>query len=124
MDFHELIAASDPAVFTQSLSAWVSGISVNSVIMLVMMIFMLVGAVDKIRGNKLGYGEKFEEGFNTMGGLAMSMAGIRCGTDSVYATGPCSQASLWSGRCQPRHVRHNAAGLRHGGIPSGDPTGG
>ena len=81
MDFHELIAASDPAVFTQSLSAWVSGISVNSVIMLVMMIFMLVGAVDKIRGNKLGYGEKFEEGFNTMGGLAMSMAG-------VYAAAP------------------------------------
>jgi ethanolamine transporter len=41
-----------------------------------MMIFMLVGAIDKICGNKLGYGEKFEEGFNAMGPLAMSMAGV------------------------------------------------
>ncbi|WP_297718329.1 ethanolamine utilization protein EutH [Intestinimonas sp.] len=76
MDFSELIAAADPSVFTESISAWISGISINSVIMLIMMIFMLVGAIDKIRGNKLGYGEKFEDGFNAMGGLAMSMAGV------------------------------------------------
>ena len=44
--------------------------------MLIMMIFMLLGAIDKICGNKLGYGEKFEDGFNAMGGLAMSMAGV------------------------------------------------
>ena len=44
--------------------------------MMIMMIFMLVGAIDKICGNKLGYGEKFEEGFNAMGPLAMSMAGV------------------------------------------------
>ena len=76
MDYSELIAAADPSIFTNSISAWVSGISINSVIMLIMMIFMLVGAIDKIRGNKLGYGEKFEDGFNAMGGLAMSMAGV------------------------------------------------
>ncbi len=76
MDYSELIAAADPSVFTSSISSWISGISINSVIMLIMMIFMLVGAVDKIRGNKLGYGEKFEEGFNAMGPLAMSMAGV------------------------------------------------
>ena len=76
MDYSELIAAADPSVFTKSISAWISGISINSVIMLIMMIFMLVGAIDKIRGNKLGYGEKFEDGFNAMGGLAMSMAGV------------------------------------------------
>ena len=76
MDYSELIAAADPSVFTNSISAWISGISINSVIMLIMMIFMLVGAIDKIRGNKLGYGEKFEDGFNAMGGLAMSMAGV------------------------------------------------
>ena len=76
MDYSELIAAADPSVFTESISAWISGISINSVIMLIMMIFMLVGAIDKIRGNKLGYGEKFEDGFNAMGGLAMSMAGV------------------------------------------------
>lgn len=64
------------SVFTESISAWVSGISINSVVMLIMMIFMLVGAVDKIMGNKFGYGEEFENGFNAIGGLAMSMAGV------------------------------------------------
>ena len=64
------------SVFTESISAWVSGISINSVVMLIMMIFMLVGAIDKIMGNKFGYGEEFENGFNAIGGLAMSMAGV------------------------------------------------
>lgn len=64
------------SVFTESVSAWVQNISINSVIMMIMMIFMLVGAIDKIRGNKKGYGEKFEEGFNAIGPLALSMAGV------------------------------------------------
>ena len=63
-------------VFTESLQAWISNLSINSVIMMIMMIFMLVGAVDKIMGNKFGYGEKFEEGFNAIGPLALSMAGV------------------------------------------------
>ena len=63
-------------VFSESISAWISGISINSVVMLIMMIFMLVGAIDKIMGNKFGYGEEFENGFNAIGGLAMSMAGV------------------------------------------------
>ena len=37
---------------------------------------MIVGAVDKIRGNKKGYGEQFEEGFYAMGPLAIAMAGV------------------------------------------------
>ena len=64
------------SVFTDSVSAWVQNLSINSVIMMIMMIFMLVGAVDKILGNKRGYGEKFEEGFNAIGPLAISMAGV------------------------------------------------
>ena len=64
------------SVFTNSISDWVHNISINSVIMMIMMIFMLVGAIDKIRGNKKGYGEKFEEGFNAIGPLAISMAGV------------------------------------------------
>lgn len=64
------------SVFTDSLQAWISGLSINSVIMMIMMIFMLVGAIDKIRGNKLGYGEEFENGFNAIGPLAISMAGV------------------------------------------------
>ena len=41
------------AVFTESVADWVGNISVNKVIIMVMMIFMIVGAIDKIR--------KFEE---------------------------------------------------------------
>ena len=75
--FQELIDnITHVSVFTESISDWVSNISINSVIIFIMMIFMLVGAIDKIRGNKKGYGEQFDEGFNAMGPLAASMAGV------------------------------------------------
>ena len=75
--FNELIAnITNVGVFTESLNHWISNISVNSVIIFIMMIFMLVGAIDKIRGNKHGYGEQFDEGFNAMGALAIAMAGV------------------------------------------------
>ena len=61
-------------ILWESLKAWEP--SVNSVIMGIMMLFMVVGAVDRIRGNVLGYGEKFEEGFHAVGALALSMAGV------------------------------------------------
>lgn len=76
MDFSELIASANPSIFVESIQGWIGSLSINGVIMLIMMVFMLVGAIDKIRGNKLGYGEKFEEGFLAMGSLAMSMAGV------------------------------------------------
>ena len=41
-----------------------------------MMIFMVVGAVDKIRGNRKGYGAAFDEGFHAMGPLAVAMVGV------------------------------------------------
>lgn len=75
--FSELWAhLSDYRVFTDSVMAWISGLSINSVIIFIMMIFMLVGAFDKLRGNKLGYGEAFDEGFHAMGPLAIAMAGV------------------------------------------------
>ncbi|HIU75370.1 MAG TPA: ethanolamine utilization protein EutH [Candidatus Pelethocola excrementipullorum] len=75
--FQELIDnITNVGVFTESIQDWISGLSINSVIIFIMMIFMIVGAVDKIRGNKLGYGEQFEEGFNAMGPLAIAMAGV------------------------------------------------
>ena len=75
--FDELISnITNVSVLTDSVSEWVGGISINSVIIFIMMIFMLVGAIDKIRGNKLGYGEQFDEGFNAMGPLAAAMAGV------------------------------------------------
>lgn len=76
MDFSELAAAWNPSVFTDSIAAWVDGIAINTVVVMIMMIFMLVGAIDRICGNKLGYGEEFENGINAMGGLAMAMAGV------------------------------------------------
>ena len=75
--FNELIDnITNVGVFTESIKEWVSGISINSVIIFIMMIFMIVGAIDKIRGNKKGYGEQFDEGFNAMGPLAIAMAGV------------------------------------------------
>lgn len=62
--------------FTDSVSLWVQQLSVNSFIIFVMMIFMLLGAVDRMRGNKWGYGASFEEGFQAMGPLALGMAGV------------------------------------------------
>ena len=75
--FSELIEnITNVEVFTSSFSAWISNLSINSVIMMIMMIFMIVGAVDKIMGNKRGYGAQFDEGFNSMGALAVAMAGV------------------------------------------------
>lgn len=50
--------------------------SINQIIMIVMVIFMVIGAIDKITGGRLGLGEQFEEGINSMGALALSMVGI------------------------------------------------
>ena len=39
---------------------------------------VLIGAADKIFGNRLGLGKKFDEGFQAMGQLALGMVGIVC----------------------------------------------
>lgn len=48
----------------------------NDVILWVVAIGVILGGVDFILGNKFGLGAKFEEGFNTMGPLAIAAAGI------------------------------------------------
>lgn len=50
----------------------------DQIILWVMAVGVLIGAADKIFGNKLGLGEKFDEGFNAMGPLALGMVGIVC----------------------------------------------
>jgi len=50
--------------------------SVNEIIVYVMAVFMVLGAADRIIGNRFGLGEKFEEGILAMGSLALSMIGI------------------------------------------------
>lgn len=75
--FQELVTnITNTSVFTDSFKGWIADLSINSIIIFIMMIFMIVGAVDKIRGNKKGYGEQFEEGFYAMGPLAIAMAGV------------------------------------------------
>lgn len=52
---------------------------VSQIIVYIMLLFMLVGVVDKVfLKNRFGYGEKFEEGMSAMGTLALSMVGIMC----------------------------------------------
>lgn len=75
--FSELIhEVTDWSVLTKSIQTYCAHISFNSVIVTIMMIFMCVGAIDKARGNKLGYGEAFDEGFQAMGPLAIAMVGV------------------------------------------------
>lgn len=52
--------------------------SINEIIVYLMVLFMILGAADRILGNKLGLGEKFEEGILAMGSLALAMVGIIC----------------------------------------------
>ena len=58
--FQELVTnITNTSVFTDSFKDWIANLSINSIFIFIMMIFMIVGAVDKIRGNKKGYGEQF-----------------------------------------------------------------
>jgi ethanolamine transporter len=50
--------------------------NISSIIIYIMVIFMALGALDKIIGNKFGLGEKFDEGMMAMGTLAIAMVGV------------------------------------------------
>ncbi len=50
--------------------------SVDTVILWLMAIFMIMGALDRIFGSRLGLGKQFEEGILAIGALALSMLGI------------------------------------------------
>lgn len=50
----------------------------NQMLMYVMAFGALLGGVDRILGNRFGYGERFEEAFRLLGPIALSMAGIIC----------------------------------------------
>lgn len=49
---------------------------INDIIVYIMTIFLVIGAIDRIFGNKFGYGKQFEEGILAMGSLALAMVGI------------------------------------------------
>ncbi len=50
----------------------------NRVLMVIMAAGVLIGGIDRILGNRRGYGAKFEEGFQFLGSTALSMAGMIC----------------------------------------------
>ena len=50
--------------------------SVHEVLIAVMAVFAVLGAIDRIAGNRFGLGKEFEEGILAMGSLAMAMLGI------------------------------------------------
>lgn len=49
---------------------------INVIIVWIMMAFMILGALDRIIGNKFGLGEEFENGIIAMGALALAMVGV------------------------------------------------
>lgn len=49
---------------------------INEIIIYIMVVFAVLGAIDRILGNRFGLGEKFEEGILAIGTLAVSMVGI------------------------------------------------
>lgn len=50
--------------------------SAHEIIFALMAVFALLGALDRILGNRLGLGKEFEEGIGAMGALALAMLGI------------------------------------------------
>ena len=52
--------------------------SINDIILWLMAVFVLLGGIDRILGNRFGLGEPFEEGITAMGALALAMLGILC----------------------------------------------
>ena len=50
----------------------------NDVLMIVMAAGAVLGGVDRLRGNRWGFGDKFETGFMLLGSMALSMAGMIC----------------------------------------------
>ena len=54
----------------------VSGLSFHEILIAVMAGFAVLGAADRIFGNRYGLGKEFEEGILAMGSLALAMVGI------------------------------------------------
>lgn len=50
----------------------------NRILMMIMAAGAVIGGIDRLRGNKHGLGEKFEEGFLFLGPTALSMVGMIC----------------------------------------------
>ncbi len=75
--FQELLdSLGNFSALTESVSSYFQNFSISSLVMTIIAVFSVVGLIDKVRGNKRGYGEKFDDGFNAMGPLALAVVGI------------------------------------------------
>ena len=52
--------------------------SADRLLIVLMAVFAVLGAADRIAGNRLGIGQEFESGILAMGSLALAMVGIVC----------------------------------------------
>ena len=50
----------------------------SEILLLIMALFAVLGALDRIFGNRFGLGKEFEDGITAMGSLALAMLGIIC----------------------------------------------
>ena len=50
--------------------------SIHEILIAIMAVFAILGAIDRIFGNKFGLGREFENGILAMGSLALAMLGI------------------------------------------------
>jgi ethanolamine transporter len=66
----------DVDVLTGSVREYIQNFNISSGIVTILSLFMLVGLVDKLRGDRYGYGERFDAGFQAMGDLALAIVGI------------------------------------------------
>ena len=55
----------------------------------------LIGGIDCLLGNRLGLGERFEEGFRLLGPTALSMAGILCLSSLIVRVLSLTLSPLW-----------------------------
>ena len=52
--------------------------SAHEILIALMAVFAVLGALDRILGNRIGLGAEFESGIQAMGALALAMVGIIC----------------------------------------------
>lgn len=52
--------------------------TINQVVMYVLAFGAAIGGIDRLIGNRFGFGDKFESGFRMLGPVALSIAGIIC----------------------------------------------
>lgn len=61
-----------------------------NVISIIMLVFAILGALDRILGGRFGLGKEFEKGFNLLGAMALSMIGMITITPLIaHLLSPC-----------------------------------